>query len=157
LANTDDTIRGIINRRLFNASLAGARIRSIARSALRSRIEMSAAFVAKFRAVVAETGEPSAGIVDARPLNRAIVEDSMPVIRDGGTRERLMLSYANGMRFELPTLSARRRRRNIAALRVCIYIYTYVRRIALARARAPRECRLKSAESACQVRHEKCQ
>lgn len=33
----------------------------------------------------------------------------MPVIHGAGTCERLMLSYANGMRFELPTLSARRR------------------------------------------------
>lgn len=32
----------------------------------------------------------------------------MPVIHGAETCERLMLSYANGMRFELPTLSARR-------------------------------------------------
>jgi len=50
-----------------------------------------------------------ADIVDVRPLNRAIIQDSMPVIHEAETCERLMLSYANGMRFELPTLSARRR------------------------------------------------
>lgn len=48
-----------------------------------------------------------ADIVDVRPLNRAIIQDSTPVIHGAETCERLMLSYANGMRFELPTLSAR--------------------------------------------------
>lgn len=64
---------------------------------------------------------PRQGIVDVRPLNRAIIQDSMPVIHDAETRERLMLSYANGNAFRASyTVDARR---NIAALCVCICVY----------------------------------
>lgn len=81
-----------------------------------------------------------ADIVDVRPLNRAIIQDSMPVIHGAGTCERLMLSYANGMRFELPTLSARRGEISPH--------YAYIFRVLhTPRARA-REYGLKSPESA---------
>lgn len=68
----------------------------------------------KFHAVVGNRwAYVPADIVDVRPLNRAVIQDSMPVIHGAGTCERLMLSYANGMRFELPTLGGEEKYRHI--------------------------------------------